>query len=76
MILILTITTAIYSQVNSAPKTPTYGTFQPKSPSQSYTPTTPSNYQPKNDPASKIHQQQNNNSKQAMGYSKPVTPTM
>ena len=74
MILILTTTTTVYGQVNSAPKAPTYGTPQPISPSKSYTPSTPSNYQPKNDPASKIHQQQNNNSNQAMGYSKPVTP--
>lgn len=74
MILILTITTTVYGQVNSAPKAPTYETFQPKSPSQSYTPSTSSNYQLKNDPASKIIQQQNKNSNQAMGYSKPVIP--
>lgn len=73
MTLILTLASVGYGQINT-PKPPMPGTFQPKSPSQSYTPTTPSNYQPKNNPASKIYQQQNNNSKQAMGYSKPVTP--
>lgn len=74
VILLLTITTTVYGQVNSAPKAPTFGTPQPTSPSKSYTPSTPSNSQQKNDPASKIIQQQNNGSNQAMGYSKSVTP--
>lgn len=36
MILILTITTTVYGQVNSAPKAPTFGTFYPVSSTESY----------------------------------------